>query len=101
MYLIKETSLNKLLCISKQLPLLLRVYTSNIVLWPGISFVLRHKYEIAATEDLVVAGFLFPYLMSKLRGQNFMNLNDLPYATKDIIQKNDKSWYEDTFYKYV
>lgn len=39
----------------KHLSLFLWVYTSFIVSWTGINFVLRHKYDSAASEDLVVA----------------------------------------------
>lgn len=40
------------------------------------------------SPDLAPIDFaFFPYLKSKLRGQRFLDLNDLRYATKDIIQK--------------
>lgn len=39
----------------KHLSLFLRVYTSVIVSWTGINFVLRHKHDSAASEDLFVA----------------------------------------------
>lgn len=44
---------------------------------------------------------LFPYLNSKLRGQRFIDLNDLRYITKDIVQKLDKSWHEDTIHNQI
>lgn len=54
------------------------------------------------SPDLAPMDFaLFPYLKSKLCGQRFSDLYELRYATKDITQKLDKSWYEDTFYKWV
>lgn len=42
-----------------------------------------------------------PYLKSILREQGFSDLNDLRYATKDIIQNLDKYWYKNLFYKRV
>lgn len=63
LYLTKKSSWNKLVCISKAFVFLLRVYTSIIVSWPDINFVLCHKYDTCATEVLVVA---FNELVSSL-----------------------------------
>lgn len=52
------------------------------------------------SPDITPMNFpLFPYLKSKLWGQRFMDLNDLRYTTKDIVQKPDKSWHDDTIHK--
>lgn len=57
----KEITINNSYVYQKYLSLLLEVLTSNIVLWPSINCSLRHNYDTAATDDLVVtspqAGF--------------------------------------------
>lgn len=54
---------------------------------------LRHPQ---CSPDLALMDFaLFQYLKSKLHWQRFSDLNDLRNATKDIVQKFDKSWYVD------
>lgn len=44
---------------------------------------------------------LFPYVKQKWLKQRCLDLNDLRYGTKDIIQKHDTLWYEGAYNKWV
>lgn len=48
----KEINIKQTSVYQNHLSLLLKVFTSNIVSWPGIIFLL---HDAAATEDIVVA----------------------------------------------